>query len=139
MKLIPSSSKKTLSPPSTSLCLCEAAAPVTVNTVVVSPLIDAEIIDRALVPFSQRSAAQAQGHRFYYFLVMENAAEHIRVVGAEIWLYEAKLRCHGAARPDAPAIEGGFDIPSTRRQNCKMRGIAIPIRITLQVAIRLMI
>lgn len=139
MKLIPSSSKKTLSPPSASFCLCEAAAPVTVNAVVVSPLIDAEIIDRALVPFSQRSAAQPQGRRLYHFLAMENATEHIRVVGAEIWLYEAKLRCHGAPCPDAPAIEGGFDIPSTRRQNCKMRGIAIPIRITLQVAIRLMI
>lgn len=139
MKLIPSSSKKTLSPPSTSLCLCEAAAPVTVSTVVGSPLIDAEIIDRALVPFSQRSAAQAQGHRFDYFLVMENATECIRVVGAEIWLYDAKLRCHGAPCPDALAIKGGFDIPSTRRQNCRMRGITIPIRITLQVAIRLMV
>ena len=111
----------------------------TVNAVVVSPLIDAGIIDRALVPFSQRSAAQAQGRCFYYFLVMKNATEHIRVVGAEIWLNEAKLRCHEAPCPDAPAIEGGFDIPSTRPKNCRMRGITVPIRITLQVAIRLMI
>lgn len=117
--------------------MCQDTALVAVNAVVVSPQIDTEIVDRAIVPFSRRLAAQAQGRCLNYFLVVESAAEHIRVVGAEVLPYEAVSRCHRAPCPDAPAIEARFDIPSTRQPNRTIPGITAPIQTTLQAVIRL--